>query len=116
MSWLTGHITQGQGYVAWNIRELFESVEADIFTIIRKHYPFIVDYHSKSPVMNQVKKFSIDSLIKTCEIIFSECGLPSKIISDTDTNFISEKFENFCKCSALNMQCHHNTAMGTMAK
>ena len=30
-------------------------------------------------------------------IIFSEYGLPSKVVSDAGTNFVSEKVENFCK-------------------
>ena len=39
----------------------------------------------------------IQSLILACKIIFSEYGLPKKIMSDTNSNFILEKFHEFYK-------------------
>ena len=39
--------------------------------------------------------------------IFSQYGLPSKIISDVGTNFISEKFEDICK----RLSIHHAVAL-----
>ena len=73
---------------------VWESVGADIFTINNNHYLCIVDYHHKFWVMEQVGGFSADNLIKKCKIIFSEYGLPTKIVSDTGINFISQKFED----------------------
>ena len=35
-----------------------------------------------------------DSFILACQIIFSEYGLPRKIMSETGGIFISEEFEN----------------------
>ena len=46
--------------------------------------------------MKKIEWFSADILRKTCKIIFSEYGLPHVIVSDANTNFISEKFKNFC--------------------
>ena len=74
-----------------------ESVGADIFTINIKHYLCIVDYHSTFLVIKHVKRLSADNLIQAYKIILSEYRLPSKIGSDTGTNFISEKFKNLCK-------------------
>ena len=64
--------------------------------INKKHHLFIVDYHSKFPMKKWVEGLSTYNLIQICEI-FSEYGLLSKTLSDTDTNFMSEKFKNFCK-------------------
>ena len=38
-----------------------------------------------------------DSLILACKIIFTEYGLPKKIMSDAGGNFISENFKRFYK-------------------
>ena len=81
---------------------LWESLRADIFTINKKHYLCIVDYHSKFPTVKQLVGFTTDKLIETFEIIFSEYGLPSKIISDVEINFTSEKFKNLCKQLSTN--------------
>ena len=74
------------------------------FTINNNFYLCIVDYHSKFPVIKQVKGFSKDNLPpKICKILFSECGFPSKIISDMGTNPVSEKFKTFCRWLSI---CH----------
>ena len=85
---------------------LWESVGTDIFTINYKHYIIIVDYHSRLPVVNQLQGFSTDNWIKMQDCI-SEYKLPSKIVSDAGTKYISEKFENFCRhtsCSIFIIQ------------
>ena len=46
-------------------------------------------------VIKQVEGFSADNVIKIGKIIFSEYGLPSKIVSDAGTNFVSEKSQDF---------------------
>ena len=58
----------------------------EIFTINNKHYLYIVDYHSKFPVIKQIEGFSKDNLIEMCKFVFSEYGLPSEIVSDVGTN------------------------------
>ena len=68
---------------------LWECFRADIFTSNNKHYLCIVDDHSRFSVMKVVGGL--------LQIIAWVGGLlPSKIVSDANTNFISEKFENFC--------------------
>ena len=72
-------------------------VEADILSINNRHYLCIVYYHSTFQVRKKVEGLSTDKLIKMCKIIFSEYRLPSKLVSDVSTNYISEKFENYCR-------------------
>ena len=50
-----------------------------------------------------MEDLSADSWILACKIIFLEYGLPRKIMSDEGSNFISEKFETFCK--TLSIEC-----------
>ena len=61
----------------------WDVIDADMFTLINKHYLCIVDYHSKFPVVKMTEDLSADSLILTSKIISSENGLPNKIMSDS---------------------------------
>ena len=42
---------------------------------------------------------SAESLVIASKVIFSEYGLPKKIMSAAGGNFISDKFRQFCKNS-----------------
>ena len=73
----------------------WEVIGSDMFTLNSKNYNCIVDYHSKFPiVMREEHKFT-ESLIIACKVIFSEYGLPKKIMSDAGGNFISDKLRHF---------------------
>ena len=89
----------------WNI------IGADMFTLNNKHYLCIVDYKSKFPIIKKTEDLSADSLILMCKVIFAECRLPKKIMSDTCSNFISDKFKTFCKSlnieQAFSSSYHH---------
>ena len=80
----------------------WDVIGEDMFTLNNKHYLCIVDYHSKFPIIRKTEDLSVDSLILTCKIIFAEYGLPKKIMSDSGSNFISDKFKTFCK--SLNIE------------
>ena len=45
---------------------------------------------------------SADNLISAFEVVFSEYSIPKRIMSDAGSNFISEKFKNFC--NGLNVE------------
>ena len=75
----------------------WEVIGADMFNLYNRKYLFIAHYHSKFPVIRKTDDHSTDSLIPACKIIFSEYGLPKKIMSDAGCNFISDKFKRFCK-------------------
>ena len=66
-------------------------------TTIIQNYLCIVDYHSKFPVVKWLEGLSAESLITTTNVIFTKNGIPPKLMSDTGTNFVSEKFWQFCK-------------------
>ena len=80
----------------------WEVLGADIFHFNNKSYLCIVDYHSKFPVIKKLEGLSAKSLITTTKVIFAEYGIPQKLMSDAGTNFISERFQQFCK--AINME------------
>ena len=72
----------------------------------------IVDYYSMFSIMKETDGFSTDGQIRAVKIIVEiEVGLLRKIVSDTGTNFISEKFRQFCRQlnikQTITSSCHH---------
>ena len=88
-----------------------------MLNLCNRNYLYIVDYHSKFPIIKKTEDLAADSLILACKISFSDYGPPRKIISDAGSNFISEKFERFCQ--KLNIEYavyHHCTTTKAMAR
>ena len=56
-----------------------------------------VGYYRKCPLIKKTDGLLVDSLIRAGKIVFAEFVLLRKILSDTDKNFISDKFRQFCK-------------------
>ena len=84
-----------------------------MFNLDNKQYLCIVDYHSKFLIVKKTKELSVDSLILTCKIIFTEYSVLKKIMSDSGSNFISDKFKTFCKSlnieQAFSSPYHHHS-------
>ena len=62
----------------------------------------IVDSFTKWPVVFKCKTPSTKTTIKMLQELFSRFGLPETIVSDNDTPFTSNDFENFCKLQSIN--------------
>ena len=62
-----------------------------------KHYSALQITSENSPVVKKTDGLSSDELIRVVKIMFAEFRLPKKIFSDTGTNFISDKFRQFCR-------------------
>ena len=75
----------------------WEVIGADVFHFKNKHYLCIVHYNSKFPVVMRLEGLSADNLINIVKAIFAEYGIPCKLMSDVGTNFVSDKFCQFCK-------------------
>ena len=67
-----------------------------VFHFNNRNYLCIIDYHSKFPVIKRMEGLSTESLIATTKIIFAEYEIPPRLMSDTGTNFVSDKFRRFC--------------------
>ena len=82
-----------------------------MFTLNNKNYLHIVEYHRNFSNSEKAEDVSAESLILACKVIFSEFGLPKKIMSDVGCNFISDKFKHFCKRmnieQATSLAYHH---------
>ena len=65
-------------------------IGVDMSTLNNKHNLYIIDYHSKFPIIKTTENLSADSLILMSKFIFAEYGLPKKIMSDSSGNFVSD--------------------------
>ena len=54
-----------------------------------------MDYHSKFPIVKKMEGLSVDNLISAFKVVFSEYGIPKRIMSDVGSNFISESSKIF---------------------
>ena len=80
----------------------WEVLGVDIFHLNNKNYLYIIDYHSKLPVIKRMEGLSAECLITTIKVIFAECGILHRLMFDAGNNFVSEKFRSFC--SSLNIK------------
>ena len=90
----------------------WEVVRADMFHYNNKNYLCIVDYNSKFPIVKRLG-LSAENLTNAVKIIFTEYGIPRKIMSDTGTNFVSDRFRKFCRTinieQATSSAYHHQS-------
>ena len=86
---------------------------ADVFHFNNKNYLCIIDYHSKFPVIKRLEGLSAGSLITSTKVIFAKYGIPKKLVSDAGTNFVSDRFQQFCKTinveQAISSEYHHQS-------
>ena len=91
----------------------WEVLGADVYHFNNKNYLCIVDYHSKFPVVKRLEGLSAENLIPTVKVIFTEYGIPWKLMSNTGTNFVSDKFSKFCNSinveQAVSSVYHHQS-------
>lgn len=72
------------------------NIAVDLFEQSHKQYLLIVDYYSKFPVVRKLPTPAPSSaVIDTLKMLFSEMGIPDKVVSDNGPHFASEKFRNF---------------------
>ena len=75
----------------------WEVVVSDIFTIKNNALLYTVDYYRKFPVMKKTDNLLADSIIRVVKMVHAEFGLPKAVGSDAGTNFMSDKFRQFCR-------------------
>ena len=75
----------------------WEVVGADVFHFKNKHHLCIIDYNSKIPVVKRLEGLSAENLINMVKIIFAEYGIPQKTMSVVGSNFVADRFQQFCK-------------------
>ena len=78
--------------IAWEI------VGTDLFNCRHHEYLIIADYYSKFPIIWKMNGLTTSNMvISTMKQIFSEHGIPSRVVSDNGLQYSSEAFKEFAQ-------------------
>ena len=88
-------------------------VGADVFHFNNINYLCVVDYNSEFPMIQKLQGLSAEHLINAVSAVFTEYGIPHKLMSDAGTNFVSEKIRCLCRSinaeQAVSLAYHHQS-------
>ena len=80
-----------------------EKLGTDIFEFKGMKYLMTVDYYSRFPVIRLLSDMTADTICNHFTSVLAEYGLPSTIIADFGTQYISTKFKNSCTNSGITL-------------
>ena len=81
----------------------WEKLGTDIFEFKGMKYLMIVDYYSRFPVIRLLSDMTADTICNHFTSVLAEYGLPSTIIADFGTQYISTKFKDNCTNSEITL-------------
>ena len=89
----------------------WEKLGTYIFEFNGKKYLMVVDYYSQFPVIRLLNDMTSHTVCNHFTSILAEYGLPSTIIADFGSQYISERFRSKCEQSGITLHCsspyHH---------
>ena len=76
----------------------WEVVGTDLLSCNNHEYLIIADYYSKFPIIQKMNGQTISNMaISTMKQIFSEHGIPCRVVSDNGPQYSSEAFKQFAQ-------------------
>uniref|UniRef100_A0A3P9KLT8 Gypsy retrotransposon integrase-like protein 1 n=1 Tax=Oryzias latipes TaxID=8090 RepID=A0A3P9KLT8_ORYLA len=82
----------------------WEILGSDIFEFDSHKYLIIVDYYSRFPVVRLLPDISARTVCTYFKSVLGEHGLPSTIIADCGTQYVSEEFKKRCEDSNITLK------------
>ena len=79
----------------------WQKLGTDIFEYNGSKYLLIVDYYSRFPVIRLLTNMSATTISSHFTSVFAEYGLPSTILADFGSQYVSEHFREKCKQSGI---------------
>lgn len=67
-------------------------------------YLLVVDYYSRFPIIKALQDTSADTVCKQFTQILTEYGLPTTIIADCGSHFMSDRFKRECHNSNITLK------------
>lgn len=75
----------------------FQVVGIDLFYVEGREYMMTIDYLTKWPVVRELRNGSTGTVVvETLKEVFSDFGMPEKIVSDNGPQFSCRLFSEFC--------------------
>ena len=79
----------------------WHTVASDLFFYDGENYLLLIDYYSKFPFVRKIPDITTNQVIKHMKLIFEDQGIPSKMITDSGSQYLSADFQNFSKLYAF---------------
>ena len=73
----------------------WHTVGADLFQFRGKWHLLVTDFYSKAPFVRPLKGTSAWVVVRAMKSIFSENGIPEKVVSDNGTHFTANLYRKF---------------------
>ena len=77
--------------------EAWHTVGADLFYYKGRWHILVTDYYSKAPFVRPVSNTGAAASVRAMKSIFSENGIPLKVVSDNGSHFSAFEFRRFAK-------------------
>jgi hypothetical protein len=76
----------------------------DLFEHKGQQYLLVADYFSHYPVVRRLQTITSKAVIEVLRTVFSEHGVPAKMVTDQGRQFYSEEFKQFAKDWHITME------------
>ena len=93
----------------------WEKVGVDLFEVHQKNYLITVDYYSNFWELDKLDKTTSTAVIRKLKAHFARYGIPTKLISDNGSQFVSARFHKFTRdwdIEHLTISPHNSKANG----
>lgn len=87
-------------------------VSTDLFELDNQHYVLTVDMYSKWPCVRLLRGLRSSDVIKELKDMFTDFGIPERLITDNGPQYGSQEFRNFC----MDYKIQHTTSSPTYAQ
>ncbi|PIK51510.1 hypothetical protein BSL78_11615 [Apostichopus japonicus] len=77
----------------------WQVIGTDLFYVSGNEYLLLADYYSKFFIVKSIPKgkSTSNTVIDMCKSVFSEYGIPEKLVSDNGSQYSSQSFKDFAK-------------------
>lgn len=75
----------------------WEKVGTDLFQLKDSNYIIITDYYSLYPEVYELKRTKSDNVVAVLKDVFARHGIPTELVSDNGSQYISHQFRKFVK-------------------
>ena len=75
----------------------WQKIGSDLFELKRKNFIIITDYYSLWPEVYELKEAKSAQVIQVMKDTFARHGVPTELVSDNGSQYISKQFKKFAK-------------------
>ena len=82
----------------------WHTIGADLFHVNGQWYVLVTDYYSKFPFIRRLSSLKTQAVKAAMMGIFSEHGIPEKLICDNGSQLVSQEYQNFASSLGMTLE------------